>query len=310
MNSSLQSDIVRFPQAILNSCARERLEDALRKAIIDRREAGEPLPLGLVRRVAWHPALAAQLLRSGIFTRAETELLLSDPDAACSILLENYAGLAPLIEPRLLEHTPSIERLLGDQRLTSRPGLRTETEYLHLLAGDPDRHYRLTPVAERPVVLAALRDASEMRWSESPSMAYFYLATHESTAVTGELAEVLGRDEEYQYLALRVACGRRRPAAEKAMLSEFSEPHWAFHVLRDRIAPEPHADIEPVLHTHPAWLAEWWQIACLERAQLEASYASASERCARHELLAELYWFYRTMVARAAAEESAELVAR
>lgn len=310
MNSSTQLEIVRFPQAILNSCARERLEDSLRKAIIDRREAGEPLPLGLVRRLSWHPALAAQLLRGGIFTKAETELLLSDPDAACSILLENYAGLAPLIEPRLLDHPPSIERLLRDQRLTSRPGLRSETEYLQLLASDPDRRYRMTPVVERPAVLATLREASEMRWSESPAMAYFYLATHDSVPMTTELSDVLGRDEEYQYLALRIVCGRRRSAEEKLLVGGFRQPAWAFHVLRDRLAPAAEENLQRVLHAHPAWLAEWWQIARLDRGRLEASYAAASERAARHELLSELYWFYRTLIARAAVDEGAALVAR
>ncbi len=310
MNSSSQPDIIRFPQTILNSCARERLEDSLRNAIIDRREAGQPLPLGLVRRVAWHPMLAAQLLRGGIFTKVETELLLSDPDSACSILLENYAGLSPLIEPRLLNHPPSTERLLRDQRLTSRPGLRSETEYLHLLADDADRRYRMTTVAERPVVLATLRETSEMRWSESPSMAYFYLATHDSVPVSAKIAKVLGADEEHQYLALRVACGRRRPDEEKTMLSEFREPAWAFHVLRDRLLPDSQENLEHVVHAHPAWLAEWWQIAHLERAQLEASYATASDRCVRHELLSEFYWFYRTTVARTAAEETAAFVER
>ena len=307
MNPSQQPEIIRFPQTILNSCARERLEDSLRKAIIDRREAGEPLPLGLVRRVAWHPALAAQLLRGGIFTKTETELLLADPDAVCSILLENYAGLSPLIEPRLLNHPPSIERLLRDQRLTSRPGLRSETEYLHLLASDADRRYRMTPVVERPAVLATLRETSEMRWSESASMAYFYLASHDSARVTAELAEVLGRDEEYQYLALRVVCGRQRSEEEKQLLGEFRQPAWAFHVLRDQLAPELQDNLKHVLHAHPAWLAEWWQVTRLDRTQLEASYVAASERSARHELLSELYWFYRTMVARTAVEETVAL---
>ena len=91
------------------------------------------------------------------------------------------------------------------------------------------------------------------------------------------------------------------------MLSEFSEPCWAFHVLRDRLLAADQESLAHVLHAHPAWLAEWWQIARLERAELEASYARAGERCARHELLSEFYWFYRTMVARTAAEESAAL---
>lgn len=307
MTPSQTPDIIRFPQTILNSCARERLEDALRKAVFDHREAGRALPLALVRRVAWYPGLAAQLLRGGIFTKAETDLLLSDPDAACSILLENYAGLGPLIEPRLLAHPPSIERLLRDQRLTARPGLHTETDYLLLLADDADRRYRLAPVVDRPVVLARLRDTSEMRWGELPSMAYFYFATHDSVPVTAQLAEVLNQDEEYQYLALRVARGRQRPPEEQRLLAEFRQPAWAFHVLRDGLVTEDRDTLVHVLQPHPAWLAEWWHVAHLERADLEASYAATGERCARHELLPELYWFYRTMVARAAAEESAAL---
>ena len=207
-------EIIRFPQTILASCARERLEDKLRQDVADRREAGQPLPDPLVRRLSWHPELAAQILSAEMLTGKETELLLSNPDSACSILLENYATLCQLIEPRLLRHPPSIERLLVDQRLTQRPGLQTETEYLRLLGPDADRRYRLTPAVDRPIILASLREESEMRWGESPSFAYFYLATHEEIRLTPRLAEILKQDEEYLYLALRLLRGRQRPESE------------------------------------------------------------------------------------------------
>ena len=42
-----------------------------------------------------------------------------------------------------------------------------------------------------------------------------------------------------------------------------------------------------------------------DRPKLEDSYAKAADSCARHELLPELYWFYRTVIARAAVRESA-----
>jgi len=302
---SHNSEIIRFPQTILASCARERLEDRLRRDIADRRESGQPVPEAFIRRLSWHPELASQLLCAEMLTRKETELLLTSPDSACSVLLENYASLCPLIEPRLLGHPPSIERLLVDQRQTHRPGLHTETEYLRHLRSDADRHYRLTSAVDRPIVLASLRDESERLWGESPSFAYFYLATHDQIRFDPQLAEILKQDEEYLYLALRILRGRQRPESEIAILGGFQTAAWAFHALRERLLPEKNDELIRKVQTHPAWLAEWWQAAGWDGAKLEDSYRQAADGCARHELLPELYWFYRTAIARAAARDSA-----
>ena len=298
-------EIVRFPQAITGNCARARLDDLLRDSVLQAREAGKAVPEPLLRRFAWHPELAARLLCAQLFPRRDIEVLLADPDAACSILLENYAGLCTLIEPRLLGHLPSLERLLVDQRATNREGLRTESDYLRLLAHDADRRYRLTPVIDRPIVLATLTEESEMCREESPSMAYFYFATHPRSEITPRLAGVLTEDLEYQYLALRVARGRRVQGTQIDLLSDFREPAWAFHALRDRLLPEKVSELLEVVQSHPAWLAQWWQVAQLDRSQLAASYENSATRCARHELLPELYWFYRTLSARAAVPSEA-----
>ena len=293
-------EIIRFPQAIIGNCAQDRLDELLRTEVLRSRESGKPIAEPFLRRLAWRPELAARLICAQLFAKRDLDILLSDPDAACSILLENYAGLCALIEPRILGHLPSVERLLVDQRATGREGLRAESEYLRLIAHDADRRYRLTPVIERPIVLAALTEESEMCREESPSMAFFYFATHPRSEITPRLAGVLNDDEEYQYLALRVARGRRRQETEIQFLADFREPGWAFHVLRDRLLPDKEAKLNEIVQSHPAWLAQWWQVARLDRAQLAASYEASADRCASHELLPELYWFYRTLAARVA----------
>lgn len=292
--------IIRFPQAILCNCAEERMNDLLRTQILRARESGENVAESLLRRLSWRPELAARLLCARILVKRDIETLLSHPDAACSILLENYPGLCALIEPRLLNHLPSVERILVDQRTTQREGLRTETDYLRLLAIDADRRYRLTPLLERPLALASLTQESEMCREESPSMAFFYFTTHSRSEITPRLATVLNGDEEYQYLALRVARGRRREGAEIELLSDFRDPCWAFHALRDRLLPHKDHQLIETLQFHPAWLAEWWQATRQDRGVLTASYEAAADHCAGHELLPELYWFYRTLIARSA----------
>lgn len=298
-------EIIRFPQAILANCARERLDELLRNEVLLARESGQPIAQPLLRRIAWHPELAARLICAQVFSQREIDVLLAEPAAACSILLENYAGLCTRIEPRILGHLPSVERLLVDQRSTGREALRAQSEYLRLLARDADRRYRLTSVIERPIVLASLTEESEMCREESPSMAFFYFTTHPRSEITPRLAGVLNDDEEYQYLALRVARGRRRQEAEIRLLAEFREPAWAFHVLRDRLLPEKDRELQEIVQSHPAWLAEWWQLARLDRAQLAASYEASADCCANHELLPELYWFYRTFSARLAVPNEA-----
>lgn len=305
MNHDLKPVIVVFPQTILNSCARDRLEDRLRKSVLDRREAGGDTAYALICRLAWHPALAAEFLLAGVLTKTERELLLADPDAACSILSENYAGLAKLIEPRLLGHPRSVERLLVDRRVAARTALHTDIDYLNLLGDAPDRRVRLAPEHERPALAAELRRQSEMRWSESPAMAHWYLTSHGGIQLNGRLAEVLRQDEEYQFRALRWACQSERPAEERALLTAFRTPAWAFHALRDQLLPDREEELLRVVHTHPAWLAEWWHVSPWDRARLESSYLEAAERCAWHELLPELYWFYRTTIARVAVRETA-----
>ena len=287
--------IVRFPQAILASSAREQLEQKLRRTIVEVRATRKSVPDSILRRLAWHSGLAAQVLCAELLTAREIETLLSDPDAACSILLENYAGLCKLIEPRLLGHSPSVERVLTDLRATHRTGLRTESEYLRCLQSDADRRYRLNPVIDGPIVLGALRDESEMRWSESPSMAYFYLVTHEEIPISPQLAATLRADEEYLYLALRFARGQRRSDAEIALLGDFHKAAWAFHVLRDRLLPERNSVLVGAVESHPAWAAQWWQIAGWDSGQLEQSYTRVTANCPRHELSPELYWFFRTI---------------
>jgi hypothetical protein len=294
-NMNATQPIVRFPQAILASSAREQLEEKLRRAVVDCRATHTSVAEPLLRRLAWHPGLAAELLCAELLTAKEIETLLSNPDAACSILLENYAGLCKQIEPRLLNHPPSVERLLTDQRTTHRTGLRTESEYLRLLRLDADRRYRLNSVIDRPIVLASLRDESEMRWGESPSMAYFYLVTHEDIPLTSQIVSVLGEDEEYLYLTLRLALGRRRPDSEIALFGDFHTAPWAFHVLRDRLLPERASALVDAVESHPAWVAQWWQIAGWDIAQLEKSYIRVAANCPRHELSPELYWFFRTV---------------
>lgn len=305
MHQELKPAIIVFPQTILNSCARERLEDRLRKSILDRREAGGDAAYALICRLAWHPALAAEFLLAGVLTKTEQDLLLADPDAACSILLENYAGLVKLIEPRLLGHPRSVERLLVDRRITARTALHTDTDYLNLLGDEPERRVRLAPEGERLALGAELKRQSEMRWSESPAMAYWYLVSHGSIQINSRLAEVLQQDEECQFRALSWAFRLARPEEERALLSGFRTPAWAFHALRDQLLPDREEELLRVVHAHPAWLAEWWHVAPWDRARLESSYMEAAERCAWHELLPELYWFYRTTIARVAVRETA-----
>jgi hypothetical protein len=287
--------IVRFPQAILASSAREQLEEKLRRTVVECRATRTSMLDSMLRRLAWHSALAAQILCAELLTVREIEKLLSDPDAACSILLENYAGLCKLIEPRLLGHSPSVERILADQRATRRTGLRTESDYLRCLQPDADRRYRLNPVIDRPIILGMLRDESEMRWSESPSMAYFYLVTHEDIPVGPQIAATLREDEEYLYLALRLARGRRRTDEEVVLLGDFHKAAWAFHALRDRLLPERNSVLVDAVESHPAWAAQWWQIAGWDSGQLEQSYTRVTANCPRHELSPELYWFFRTI---------------
>jgi hypothetical protein len=297
--------IIRFPRAIIASCAREQIEEKLGRVVVECRGSNQAVPEPLLRRIAWHPALAAQLLCANLLTAKEIELLLADSDAACSILLENYAALCKLIEPRLLKHPPSVERVLTDQRLTHRNGLRTETEYLRHLQSDADRRYRLNPVIDRPIVLASLRDESEMRWAESPAMAFFYLATHEKIPVNSQLASILRENEEYLYLTLRLALGRRRPKSELALLGGFHTPAWAFHVLRDHLLPECESALIAIVESHPAWAAQWWQMSGWDGAKLEKSYARVAMNCARHELAPELYWFFRTIASGLTAQPAA-----
>lgn len=304
-NMNATPPIIRFPQAIIASCAREQIEEKLRRVVVESRSANRSVAEPLLRRISWHPALAAQLLCANLLTAKEIELLLADSDAACSILLENYAALCKLIELRLLKHPASVERVLADQRLTHRNGLRTETEYLRHLRADADRRYRLNPVIDRPIVLASLRDESELRWGESPSMAFFYLATHDKIPVNSQLASILRGDEEYLYLGLRLAIGRRRPHSELALLSNFLAPAWAFHVLRDRLLPEHASALIAVVESHPAWAAQWWQVSGWDAVRLEQAYARVATRCARHELAPELYWSFRTMATGAAVQPTA-----
>ncbi len=301
----MKPDIVVFPQAILNSCAQQRLEDRLRKSVLDRREAGADAAYAVICRLAWHPALAAEFLTAGVLTKTERDLLLADPDAACSILLENYAGLAKAVESRLLSHARSVERLLADRRVTGRPALHTDADYLNLLGESPDRRVRLAPEVERSRLRAELSRTSEMRWSETPTLAYWYLETHASVPISARLSEVLSQDEEYQFLALRWACQHERPAEQRAFLENFRTPAWAFHALRERLCPGREEELLRIVHAHPAWLAEWWQVSGWDRARLENSYMEAAERCAWHELLPEMYWFYRTTIARVAVRETA-----
>jgi hypothetical protein len=136
-------------------------------------------------------------------------------------------------------------------------------------------------------------------------MAFFYFATHLRSEITPRLAGVLNDDEEYQYLTLRVARGRRRQETEIQLLADFREPGWAFHVLRDRLLPDKADELTKTVQSHPGWLAQWWQVARLDRAQLAASYEASADHCAGHELLPELYWFYRTLAARVALPEEA-----
>lgn len=300
MSQSAVPKIQEQPFAIFHHAAKDAMVLSIKNEVAWQNVLGAPLTQMLRRRLAWYPWLVAELIVEGSLPISEIREIIRSPNVACSVLLNRYTDLAPVIEPMLHGHPASLRRILRDRRYNGRSPLKPVPEYLRLLESDPFRHYEaLQDPNEQMRVVKSLRDRSELDPLGSASWTLIYIATHAITEVPAEFATSLARDEELLFRALHILRQHRNLPAEacSSLADAVKEPKWAFHVLSHKLQTAEQEDrLLGILHTSPPWLAEYWSAVKLPLDTLRESYMRAVDQCFRHECINELHRHYRWRV--------------
>jgi hypothetical protein len=210
MNGLAYEHYVDKPWAIFQGWHAARFHEVIEEEVLAANDAGRPLDPVTLARLRWYPALTAEFIIKGKISRPDIEKILEAPPMRFHALASHYAELAPILETKLLEDPESTERLVRWLRFRQMPSFRSEEEYLKNLGEDPNRHFRLTPPADRPdrEKLSALASAQKLT---SPGWAFLFVSCNSLGSLDEDLMKVLMQDEEYAYLAALVL--RKRPNA-------------------------------------------------------------------------------------------------
>jgi len=293
MNGLAFDHFVDQPWLIFNLWHSDLLHTKLRNGVQEAIEARRQIDDLTVARLRWYPSLVGGFIREGLITTPDIDRILNTPVSRFYALAAHYEALAPVLESKLLVDPEAVERLVRWLRYKKYQPLRDEAEYLAMLGEDPNRHYRLTPPAER-MSPAQMSEASEQRKYQSAAWAYLYVSSHQDPLLDPTLMSLLTTSEEYAYLAAYVLRRRNIEASRWVeLLAEIKSPRWAFQVLRD-IEPgggmplSLRSRLLKCVHTSPPWAVQLWESRGVRGEHLKIAAHECGLLSAGHECEIEL----------------------
>ena len=300
MNGLAYEHYIDSPHLIFQGWHASLAHERLATEVEASHAANRPLDDVTVARLHWYPAFASDFMIAGKIPVPDCERILSDISSRFRALANHYDGLAPLLEAKLLEDPESAERLLRWLRFNGRAPFHPEEEYIKRLGEDPNRHYRLTPPAQR-VSRDDLKGLSEKNATKSPGWAFMYVSCHSIATIEPEIRNVLLESEEYSYLTALVLRKRGIPVdVWQPLLTAITSHRWAFHVMRDieagsRLDQRTTQRLLRIVHTSPPWAVQLWESRGWRGTALTNAYGECSTLSVGHECTPELHsWFRMT----------------
>lgn len=224
------------------------------------RQSQARLPADLVGPLQWRPQLIASMTAEGRMAAHHlVQILEHFPEAAVRALMWRYNDLAPLCQAALIRTPENAERILNFVRTRHLTLFGDETDLWSILAGDPNREFRLVPLDKRPTLDRVVAVSYERRY-ESPAWAYCYLSNTQGPVIDDELLRVLAREQEYALLGVDTLTDMGYPYHHlRLLVRAIIEPRWVYQLLVRQLVPRPHEDWEMVrdrILTSPAWAVE------------------------------------------------------
>ena len=289
MNGLAFEHYVDQPWLLFHLWHTEVLQTKLRNSVEEAIDARRQIEEITVARLRWYPALVGALIMEGLITVQDIERILNNPVSRFYALASNYEALAPVLESKLLVDAEGVERLVRWLRYKNFKPFRDEREYMAMLGEDPNRHYRLTPPAER-MSPEQVRAEAEKRKHQSAAWAYLFVSSSQDPLLDAALVSVLKTNEEYAYLSAYVLRRRNFEMSRWVeLVTNIKTPRWAFHVMRD-IEPGAAMPLETrtrllrCVHTSPPWAVQLWESRGwrgehLRNAAYECGVISAGHEC-------------------------------
>ena len=298
MNALAYDDYIDRPWLIFQNYNSSLFHAHLMRSVGDAVSASRPLDETTRLRLRWYPALASDLIVAGHMSPPDIEAVLGEPTPRWWAMVNHYEELAPVLEPKLLDDAESAERMIRWLRFHGKKPFHPEGEYLACLGDDPNRHFRLTPPADRPSLDALSLEASKNR-SKHPGWAFLFVSCNRLPSLDPELLAALGQSEEYSYLTAKVL--RRRNVAESVwqpLLKFIKSPRWAYHAMA-HLEPGSRLDMTTrnrllgIIHSSPPWAVQLWAVRNWRGDQLDSAYNNCVTVSDGHECAPELHSWWR-----------------
>jgi hypothetical protein len=315
-NQLLPYGLKAVPEHIVATAGQYLVEKHLSDMISTMIRLQQPLDDGLRRRLAWRPALLADLIDSDCIVPEEIHRIIRTPSAALGVVaLKHY--LLPYFQELILSTPESAEQLFCLRKLRDDDMGLEDALFLKLVEAEPNRRQRLLSVLDPEACardIRAVAAEAEQRRHESAAWALEWLARHlpvDDAPIEPRLAQVLARDEAYLYLAiLSLRNAVLDPVVWRPLVEQVVSPRWAYQCLAaGLVVPPGQADeiarLQQVLLTDPGWLVEWLVDTAQPLGEVRRFYLQASDCAFAHELIGDLHHWYQNLTLLPAARRMA-----
>ncbi len=307
MNTLLWQNFKDTPERIVHHPLRGQVDRELLGQVTQSGVAKAPLPPYVLARLAWRPALVADMLCEDILSDTHRHLLVGTPLQAINVVAHR-AELAPFYVDTILKDAEAAEQLFYlSKMLTPEVPIAVNTEaILASVADRPAAQLRILSVYDKErfkSVRSTLSAQVDEKKLDGPYWALAWLArnpAHPTEPLDAKLVEVLARDEGAAYMAIRWLRDQCvEPEVWADLESAITTPRWAYQSLLDGLIIQQTGRVEKLLIEHPGWLVEFLEDSKASAATVHTFYMSSSAAACEHELIADLHHWYggRTITA-------------